>query len=382
MLAAAVILQLCLGGIYAWSALVEPMRAELGFSTAQTQLVFGVVFVCFTGSMMFTGRLMDRASPGPVAMAGGALLLAGYLLAALSSGGYASVLLGVGVLGGLAIGFAYPCAIAAPARWFPRHQGLVTGVVVGGYGGGAMLATAIYEWLLASGLGGQGSLLRVGRAYGAGVVAGGALLRAPGGFRADAAGGAAFRRRDLLGDRRFWQLVVAFFCGNLPGLLVIGNLKPIGLALGNSPAVSALAIMVLSLGNSGGRVLWGALYDRLGHGRAVTLSMLLVVAAGALMLLGGGHPSVFLAAALLTGLGFASCLVLHAAQVMRAWGAGRFGTVYGVVILAHGAGALCGPPLGGLSRDLLGSYTPGVLFSLGLAMVGLLGYWWLRRGAR
>lgn len=373
-LAAAVLLQLCLGGIYAWSGLVEPMRAQLGFSTFQTQFVFGVVFAAFTLSMSFTGRLLDRTSPRPVAVAGGALLLAGYLLASLSGGGYSWVLLGVGLLGGLAIGFGYPAAIAAPARWFPDRRGLVTGVTVGGYGGGALLAMALYEWLLGRGLGVLDVLLWVGLGYGVLVMSCGLLLRSPAAGPTTAPAAAPVDRRALLGDRRFWQLAITFFCGNLPGLLVIGNLKPLGLALGNSPAISALAIAVLSVGNAGGRVIWGALFDRIGAGRAVTASMLLVLVAGSLLLLGGHHPALFLAASLLTGLGFASCLVLHAAQVLRLWGPEQFGSVYGLVILAHGAGALLGPPLGGLSRDLLGSYAPGVLVSLLIAALGLALY--------
>jgi MFS transporter, OFA family, oxalate/formate antiporter len=371
-LLAAVVLQLCLGGIYAWSGLVGPMQRQLGFSGIQTQLVFGVVFAAFTLSMIFTGRLLDRTSPRPLAVAGGALLLLGYTVAARSSGGFVPVLAGVGLLGGLAIGLGYPAAIAAPARWFPARRGLVTGVVVGGYGGGAMLTTALYEWLLAQGLGVQEVLFRVGLGYGILIMVCGLLLAVP-----EAEGGPTtetIRRMDLLRDGRFWRLVIAFFCGNLPGLLVIGNLKPLGIALGNSPAVSAMAIVVLSVGNSGGRVLWGALFDRLGARRAVTASLLLVLGAGALMVAGGGSAPLFLAGALLTGLGFASCLVLHAAQVMRTWGAEQFGTVYGLVILAHGAGALVGPPLGGLSQDLLGSFIPGLVAALVVAAVGLALY--------
>jgi len=235
-----------------------------------------------------------------------------------------------------------------------------------------MIATALYEWLLASGLGVREVILRVGVGYGALVILCGLALAVPPRNR-DAAR-AVVRRRDLVRDPRFWRLFVAFFCGNLPGLLIIGNLKPLGISLGNSPEVSALAIVVLSAGNSGGRVLWGALFDVLGSRRAVTASMLLVLGAGALMMAGGGRAWVFLPAALFTGLGFASCLVLHAAQVMRTWGPERLGTVYGVVMLAHGAGALLGPPLGGMSADLLGSYLPGMAASLAVAAVGLAAY--------
>lgn len=371
-LMAAVVLQLCLGGIYAWSGLAGAMQRELGYSALMTQVVFGVVFGAFTISMLLTGRLLDRTSPRPVAMAGGALLMAGYLLASWPGGGYLTMLLGVGLLGGMAIGFGYPAAMAAPARWFPERRGLITGVVVGGYGGGAMIATALYEWLLASGLGVREVLLRVGVGYGALVILCGLLLAAPVGEAATPR--AESNRLGLLRDRRFWRLFLAFFCGNLPGLLVIGNLKPLGVSLGVSPAVAALAIVVLSAGNSGGRVLWGALFDVLGARRAVTASLLLVLGAGVLMMAGGGRAWIFLTAALLTGLGFASCLVLHAAQVMRTWGTERFGSVYGVVMLAHGAGALLGPPLGGVSHDLLGSYLPGLGLSLAVAAAGLAAY--------
>ncbi len=60
---AAVIVMLCLGGIYAWSIFVQPLKTVYGFTTAQTQLIFGVLIAIFTVSMIMGNNLLYRYGP-------------------------------------------------------------------------------------------------------------------------------------------------------------------------------------------------------------------------------------------------------------------------------------------------------------------------------
>ena len=79
--AAGVLMQACLGGIYAWSAFVPSLRQAYGYTSAQTQIVFGSTIAMLTLLMLVTGRWQDRLGPRPLGVLAGLFLTAQYLCA-------------------------------------------------------------------------------------------------------------------------------------------------------------------------------------------------------------------------------------------------------------------------------------------------------------
>ncbi len=135
----AIIIQLCLGAIYAWSVFTKPL-VEAGWTKTQTQAVFAAGLALFAIVMVIAGRLMPKLGPRKLAMSGGVVLGLGYLLAGLFAGtNFWLVFLFVGIIGGSGIGLAYVVPIAVGMRWFPDKKGLITGLAVAGFGFGAML---------------------------------------------------------------------------------------------------------------------------------------------------------------------------------------------------------------------------------------------------
>ncbi|NLX04779.1 MAG: OFA family MFS transporter [Phycisphaerae bacterium] len=378
-LAAAVVMQACLGGIYAWSAFAGPLRASFGYSAAQTQAVFGTAFLVFTASLIVTGRLQDRFGPRALSLASGLFLGSGYLVLWAAGDGFGGLMVGFGLLVGLGIGCGYVCPIATGVKWFPEHKGLVCGLAVAGYGGGAVVLANLAKWLMAAEWPVRSVFGLVGLVYGLVVIAAGMLLFVPAGSGGSAV--RAFRRRDALGDRRFWAVFVGMFCGTLPGLMIIGDLGPMGVWFGAGEWAAVAAISVLAIGNAAGRVLWGLANDRLGGRVSVAASLgLIAVSVAALMALGGGRWG-FLAAALAVGLCYGSSFALYPAQVAQVYGPAVLGTVYAMVMVAHGLAAEVGPVVGGWLVDETGSYYPGLAAALATALMGLGGYVWLTRPA-
>ena len=139
-LVGAVLVQIVLGTIYAFSVFVQPLQAEFGWSRAITQGAFSLALATFAIAMIPAGRLQDRIGPRKVAMIGGVLLGVSFLVAPILVGdlGYWGLYLSYGILGGAGIGFAYVCPIAAAGKWFPDKKGMITGVAVAGFGAGAL----------------------------------------------------------------------------------------------------------------------------------------------------------------------------------------------------------------------------------------------------
>lgn len=369
-------MQTCLGGIYAWSTFVPPLHSEHGLSNAQTQLIFGLTMATFTVGMVFAGRLQDRHGPRLVALVGGVLFGAGYLVAASSGGVFSLLLLGLAIIAGIGIPFGYICALATCIKWFPRRQGLVTGISVAGYGAGAILLSSLATYLLGRGMTVLEVFYWIGLVYGTVVIAAALLLEVPP-EAGEVSEQATVQLGKLLRQREFWALVLGMFAGSFAGVVVIGNLKPIGLAGGLGETVATASISTLAVGNAASRICWGAILDRLGRA-TIVISLVFVGLAVLTVLVSGSVATAFLLVALLVGFGYGACPVIYAARVATVWGAPAVGTVYPIVLLFHGLAAITGPYLCGAMYDATGAFVAPLLVAGTVGLAGALGTWWLR----
>ncbi|NCC14066.1 MAG: MFS transporter [Spirochaetia bacterium] len=121
-LLAALCMQTILGGVYAWSTLSVWIREEMGISSAQAGLVFGMTIMVFTIVMVFSGRILPQFGPRKTASIGALFFFLGYLLAAYSHASFALLLLGISVLSGIGIGFSYVVPLSVCLKWFPTQK--------------------------------------------------------------------------------------------------------------------------------------------------------------------------------------------------------------------------------------------------------------------
>jgi OFA family oxalate/formate antiporter-like MFS transporter len=170
------------------------------------------------------------------------------------------------------------------------------------------------------------------------------------------------------------------FCGTFAGMLVIGNLKPMALAVGIPDLMATAAISVFAIGNAAGRITWGWACDRTDE-RMIPVK--LAALAVPLVLLAWVHSAaLFVAVSFAIGFGFGACFVVYAAQVASRYGLARVGGVYPLVFLSYGLAGIVGPPLGGWLYDSTSSYTPAIALSCGVVGAGFVGSILLLRKAR
>ena len=366
--AASVVMQMCLGGIYAWSMFVNPLRDDYKLTTTQTQIIFGVIIAAFTIAMVFAGRLQEIRSPRLVASIGALMFGIGWILASFSGGSFPVILLGIGIIGGVGIGFCYVCPLATCVKWFPHLKGFVTGLAVAGFGGGGVLLSFVAGYLIENGNNVLEVFRTIGLVYGVILLVCAAILCVPKGLskgeRANVLFGQVFR------ESRFWSLVVGMFCGTFAGLMVIGNIKPIGTSVGLSPEQAGVAVAALAVGNAVGRICWGFVYDRIGW-VAIPLSLTALCAAVIMLLPSAGSGSVFSLASAFVGFGFGACFVVYAAQIASYYGHSAVGNLYPIVFLAYGLSGILGPTVGGLLFDKTGSYLSAMIVSAVMIISGV-----------
>jgi OFA family oxalate/formate antiporter-like MFS transporter len=136
----AILIQLCLGAIYAWSVFTPSLTKDpFNFTSSQTQWIFGVGLASFAVVMIIAGRLQAKFQPRIVAAAGGIVLGVGYIGASFVGVSFLGHLVCIGLIGGAGIGLAYVVPIAVGVKWFPDKKGMLTGLAVAGFGFGALI---------------------------------------------------------------------------------------------------------------------------------------------------------------------------------------------------------------------------------------------------
>jgi MFS family permease len=353
-------LNLALGILYAWSVfskqLVEPVaRGGFGWTKTQATLPYTVAIACFAAMMVPAGRLQDRLGPRLVATLGAVLTGAGLFVASFATpGSIAPALLGFGLLGGTGFGLGYAAATPAAVKWFPpERKGLITGLVVAGFGVAPVYIAPLSRHLLTT-YGPSTSFRVLGVAFLV-VAAGFAQPRVP-----------DVGWRDMVRTRTFWVLYVQYACGATAGLMIIGHMaKIVAVQSGNAIQVGAVFVAVLAAFNAGGRIVAGVVSDYIG--RVVTFALVCVLQMLAMALFADlTTPVAFAVGAAVVGFSYGACLSLFPAMTADTWGTKNLGLNYGILFTAWGVGGVVGPTLAGAVADRTGSYALAYQIAAGL----------------
>ena len=142
---AGVLVHLFLGTVYAWSYFQTPIVEYTGWSHTQTTWAFSLSIFMLGISAAWGGINLPKYGPRKLAIIGGFLYALGYLISgvALQYQSLALLYLGFGFIGGTGLGLAYVTHVSTVSTWFTKHQGLATGMVVMGFGFGALVMSKI-----------------------------------------------------------------------------------------------------------------------------------------------------------------------------------------------------------------------------------------------
>lgn len=358
-----VTVMLCLGGIYAWSIVIPGLQEDYGFSASQTQWIFGSVIATFTTSMLVAHKLVKSIGYKRLLILTGVLFCAGYLLAAFSAGNFWWILVGIGLVSGIATGFGYMISLTSAVQHLPDKKGLVTGIVSAGFGGGSIILTLWGDWILKLGYNVLQLFGLIGLIYGV-LIGLMAFLMPTMAYQSQSVGKEK--------NASFGMLSVMFMSmlmGTFAGLMVIGNIKLMGHSSFTGSQLS-LAIVLFSAANFGGRLAWGVISDRISN--VVLLPTALLIQGIATYWLGNVSVSIhiFYALVLLVGFGFASNFVLLAKDVAHVYGPQNLGRYYPFIFLGYGLAGILGPVSGGYLFDQYHNFVVASNISLLISITG------------
>jgi OFA family oxalate/formate antiporter-like MFS transporter len=366
-------LQVCIGTVYAWSYFQNPLAQAYGWSNTEVAWVFSTAIVFLSLGAAVGGAMLPKYGPRKLAVLGALLFGSGYLLAALALSNHSLLLLylGYGVVGGTGIGLAYVTPVTTVAKWFPDKKGLATGLVIMGFGLGAMLMSKLIAPLLLQSFdhnfpvvfGVLGLLFLLLTTPIAWTLqeppVGSSWYVAPAkGAAASAINGGDVRKMLLSG--KFAMIWLVMFCNSVAGIMFIGFQSPMIQELWHRSDPSLTPVQLAGLGatliaasalfNGLGRFAWGSLSDRMGRVN-VFRTMLLTQFVAFLALGFVDSPWVF---------GLLVCYILLCygggfgtlpSFVSDTFGPKLMAIAYGAMLTTWGSAGMVGPQLVAWLRD-------------------------------
>lgn len=378
-IAASTAILLCTGAVYAFSVFAGPLSAQTGWSMPEIMMAFAINSAIGPIPMILGGYLVDKGYVKWTIALGALLFALGFFLT-----GYATspaiLYLTYGLMAGLGQGFAYSGALSNTLRLFPDKRGLASGILTGGMGFAAVIASPIASSLI-QGHDAKFAFRTIGLVYIAIVIIASFFIKAaPAGYKPEGwnppvqAGKGMVNKSwtDMLKTPIFYVIILMFFLGAFSGLMIASQASPIGQSMfGLSAGTAALYVSLYSIANSSGRLIWGSVSDKIG--RSKTLLIIYSVVATALFTLTVVPGQVgFTIGIIGLGICFGGVMGVFPSIVMENYGPAYQGVNYGIVFTGYSLAAFFAPRVAlQMAAANNGNYNHAFYIAIVLALIGL-----------
>lgn len=390
----AVLVQMALGSIYAFSAfnvatggLPQTLSSDptnpASLMKASNLALLGIFAVSLAGfglNVLTGGAIQDKRGPRNTAILGGILYAVSYVIASVSVGstttsGSIPMMYVAYALLGIGVGIGYSAPLAACLKWFPDKRGLIAGIAVAGFGAGSLIFAQVAKLIInTSGI--STAYLILGVIFLIMVVAGAMLLvNPPKGYvpagwdptkqKKNIMCKKDFTWREMCKTRSFINLWIMFALSATAGLMMIGNVSGLATFLGGIEVGTIATIVgIIAIFNAIGRIAWGFVSDKRGRINAMkimflTQAIVLFISAGYMAMKptdGGINAIALTTMASLIGFCFGGNFALFAPCTADYFGTTHYGRCYGLVFTAYAVGGVLGAIIPGLLSGDPSSY--------------------------
>ncbi len=375
-------LNLALGVLYAWSVFGKQFTESIqngGFEWTKTQasLPYTIAIAFFALMMIPAGRLQDKIGPRLVATLGALFTGIGLIITSFATpGNIMPAIIGFGVFAGTGFGLGYAAATPAAVKWFPpEKKGLITGIVVSGFGLAPVYIAPLSKYLL-SNYGINKSFLIPGISFSLITTLLCQFIKNPDKtlFVAKNSNNGStlkidFNWKEMIKTPTFYLLWLEYAFAATAGLMIIGHLaKIVAVQSNNTIKIGFMFVALLAIFNALGRIAAGVISDKIG--RIKTL-FLVCMSQAIVMFFFSNFNSIatFIVGSAIVGFSYGACLSIFPSTTADFWGTKNSGMNYGIMFTAWGVGGVFGPLLAGKIADISGSYNSAYLISSALMIL-------------
>ena len=379
---------LCLGSVYAWSVFAAPMAEYLGtvtgtvITTADLAIVYTVANSVGPITMISGGWINDRFGPKTVILTGGIMFGGGMILSGMASS-VGMLMVTYGLLGGLGLGMAYGCTISSCVKFFPDKRGLIGGLTTAAYGFSSVLLPPVVNVLVEK-FEVKMAFVIVGIVFLVIIsVSSRFIFSCPEGFvpegwnvpEKQTASGEEVNKnwKEMLKSPIFYLMILLLMSGAFSGMMIISQASAVGMEMiGLSVASAGIAVSVLALFNSFGRILAGLLSDKIGRVQTLTLACVLSVVGNILLYFcGEGDLLLFYAGISVVGICFGAFMGVFPGFTADQFGAAHNSVNYGIMFIGFAMAGYFGPTIMKTVYYKTGVYTQAFLIAVALSVVGI-----------
>ena len=384
-LAASCLINLCIGSLYAWSVFATPMAAYLssvtGSEVAGLAIIFTIANAVGPITMISGGFINDKIGPKWVIFIGGILFGLGMIASGFAkSVGMLLLTYGLGV--GLGVGMVYGCTVSNSVKFFPDKRGLVGGIATASYGISSVIIPIVanalidnFDVTMAFKILGAAMLVII-------CVSAFFIQTCPKDFKPEGwnppepkAGAKAPVDKDwkaMLKDPIFYVMILMLCCGAFSGLMVTSQASPVAQnMIGMTAAEAAVAVSVLAMFNTLGRILAGFISDKIGSVNTILgVFLVSVLGLGLLFISGEGSVATFYIGVCIVGLCFGSSMGIYPGFTASQFGARNNSVNYGIMFIGFAAAGYFGPTIMSKIYASAGAYQTAFLAAMALAIAG------------
>lgn len=370
---------MCTGAIYSFSVFAGPLSGLRGWTMPQVMMAFTINAAISPIPMILGGYIVDRGGARISILVGGLMFAGGFVLAGTATT-TTMLYLSYGVLAGLGQGLAYSGCLNNTMKLFPDKRGMAAGLITGGMGAASVIAAPVAQAIIKSS-GVSTAFVSMGAVYAVVVIVAAFFLRvAPVGFTPagwtapQGAGGAVnLAWSSMLRTSAFYFIFAMMAVGAFSGLMIASQASGIGQGMfGLTAASAAVFVSIYAACNMAGRIVWGAVSDRLGYTNALMM-IFGVVALSLLVLVSVSSVPGFAIGIIGLGLCFGGVMGIFPALTMKNFGPRFQGTNYGIMFTAYSVSAFFAPRIAAsMGASHHGNFTIAFVIAIALAVVGLL----------
>ena len=363
---------------YSFGIFLKPLSEDFGWSRALVLGAASLLMFSRGALAILTGRVTDRYGPRIIVASGGFFLGLGLILTSQISAAW-QLYLFYGLMVGFGLSVAFAPLVATASRWFVSKRGLAIGIVVAGIGAGTAVMPPLARYLIAT-YGWSWSYIIMGLLAWIIIIPGAFWLRRspeekgllPLG-KAEAIAGdernssiaekgdnltserAGFSLKDAVHTRTFWLLLAIIIFWSTCVQMAMMNIPSHATDLGITEIVAANFMAVIGIFSIIGRLVMGAVSDRLGGKRTLVICLVLQALAMFWLLKATDIWMLYLFAAVF-GFAYGGCVPQLPVIAGEIFELKSIGAIVGVQMLGIAIGGAIGPVLGGKVWDVTGSY--------------------------
>ena len=353
-----IIVLLFAGLVYAWTTFSKPLTNLWSQNALTWTSTIVMSFFCIGG--LLSGIMQKKGiNIRNNLMISAVLLLAGFAISALlgkMTGSILFIYIGFGMLGGLGTGFAYNVILSAVSAWFPDKQGLISGILLMGFGISPFLMGLVYAANVDQ-MDGKGGIpwyicfLAIGIGCFVIMMIGSFTIKKPGkDFTAPqpkvkkqgkntTEPFEEVETRQLVKKINFWLMFIWATITTIAGMTVVFLGTPIATAavpqLNDNASFLAVIVGLISIFNGIGRILFGSIFDKAGYKPTLlTICAVFIAAMGILILAMVSGSLIFLILGYIaTGLSFGGVTTSQSAFCNKFFGAKHYAQNLPIMVL-------------------------------------------------